>query len=563
MINKIGVINKIYRHANRYLEIVNVIASHGFSDIVSNSKLTNYINFGKRIVLRKKVIDVEKYSVYERVRMILEKLGPTFIKFGQVMSNRSDLIPQELILELEKLQDSVPPFPGEEAKQLIEQELKDPIEKLFAKFEITPLAGASISQVHRAVLFDKSEVIVKVQRPNIIKKIKIDLEIMLHIAMMAEKHIPDMKAFNLISIVEEFNKAIKQELDFTIEAAHMERFAADFHKDSNIYVPKCNQELSTKTILTMEFMDGIKVANIKELEKNGLSLKKIAINGVDAILKQIFEHGFFHADPHPGNIFILENNVIAFIDFGMMGILSKKTQESFASIILGVVNKDIQKVTRSLLKLSPNSNDVEISELEISVSELVDKHFYKSLQNLDMVTILNDLLSLFIANNLKMPSNFYLLTRALVLAQAFGTRLDPDFNISEHLKHYTKKMLRERFNPKTIAKEIYSFGNDFWELLLNFPAEIQDIILKVKQGKLKIDIEHKGFESMMITHERISNKIAFSVVLASIVIGSSVLILPGIPPLIYGVSIIGLLGFLGAVILGFWLLISIMKHGKM
>ena len=246
----------------------------------------------------------------------------------------------------------------------------------------------------------------------------------------------------------------------------------------------------------------------------------------------------------------------------MMGILSKQTQESFASIIIGVVNKDIQKVTRSLLKLSPNSDDVEISKLETSVSELIDKHFYQSLQNLDMVAVMNDMFTLFIENKLKMPSNFYLLGRAIVLAQAFGTKLDPDFNISKHLKRYTKKLFRERFNPKIIAKEIYSFGNDFWELLLNFPSEIQDIILKVKQGKLKIDIEHKGFDNMMTTHERISNKIAFSVVLASIVIGSSLIILSGIPPLFYDIPIIGLLGFLGAVFLGFWLLISIMRHGK-
>ena len=563
MIKKIGVINKIYRHANRYFEIIEVIASHGFAEIVSNSKLTSYINFGKRIVLRKKVIDVEKYTVHERIRMILEKLGPTFIKFGQVMSNRSDLIPQELIHELEKLQDSVAPFSDEEAKQLIEQELKDPIEKLFAEFQMTPLAAASISQVHKAVLFDESEVIVKVQRPNIINKIEIDLEIMLHIAMMAEKHIPDMKAFSLVSIVEEFDKAIRQELDFTVEAAHIERFGSDFQKDRNIYVPKCYQELSTKTVLTMEFIDGIKISDIEELKNKGRSLVAIANNGVDAILKQIFEHGFFHADPHPGNIFILEDNIIAFIDFGMMGILSKQTQESFASIIIGIVNKDIQKVTRSLLKLSPNSSEIDISKLEIQVEELIDKHFYQSLQNLDMVTVLNDMLALFIENKLKMPSNFYLLTRAIVLAQAFGTKLDPDFNISEHIKRYTKKLFRERFNPKTIAKEVYSFGNDFWDLLLNFPSEIQDIIIKVKQGKLKIDIEHKGFDNMMTTHERISNKIAFSVVLASIVIGSSLIILSGIPPLFYDIPVIGLLGFLGAVFLGFWLLISIMKHGKM
>jgi ubiquinone biosynthesis protein len=562
MIKKIGVIGKIYRHSSRYYEILEVITSHGFAEVISKLKLNNYINFGKKLVFRQENDKTDEYSIYERIRMILEKLGPTFIKLGQVMSSRSDLIPVEMIKELEKLHDSVEPFSSEEAKKQIEHELNESIDKLFFEFDMTPLAGASISQVHRAVLFDGSDVVVKVQRPNIKEKIDVDLEIMFHFATIAEKQSEEMRSLNLISIVEEFSKEIKKELDFSNEMLNIEKFSYNFQKNQNIYIPQYYDALSSKKILTLEYIDGIKVSDIKKLDEKGLSPKIIADNGVDAILKQIFEHGFFHADPHAGNIFILENNVISFVDFGMMGSLNDEIREAFESIIIGIANEDTRKVASSLIELSVDNDEIDILQVEIKVKEMLNKHFYRSLKNLDMVAVTNDMFALFTVNKLKMPPDFHLLARAVMLAQSFGNNLDPDFDISDHIKRYTKKIIQNRLKPKKLAKKLSGFGNEFWDLAINFPGDAHYIIKKIKQGKFKVDIEHKGLEDMLTTHERISNKIAFSVVLASIIVGSSLIILSGIPPLFCDIPVIGLLGFLGAVILGFWLIISIMKHGK-
>ncbi len=563
MIKKIGVINKIYRHSSRYYEILEVMTSHGFAEIISKLKLNNYINLGKKLVFRQQEVKTEEYSIYERIRMILEKLGPTFIKLGQVMSSRSDLIPVEMIRELEKLHDSVEPFSSEEAKKQIEYELNGTIEELFSEFNMVPLAGASISQVHKAVLFDGTDVVVKVQRPDITEKIDVDLEIMLHFATIAEKQSEDMRSLNLVSIVQEFAKEIKKELDFSNEMRNIEKFSHNFQKDQKVYVPKYYDALSSKKILTLEYIEGIKVSDITKLNEKGLSPKVIADNGVDAILKQIFEHGFFHADPHAGNIFIMDNNVISFIDFGMMGVLSEDIREAFESIIIGIANEDTRKVALSLIELSIGDEEIDVVQVEMKVKEMLDKHFYRSLKNLDLTAVTNDMFALFTENKLKISPDFHLLARAVMLAQSFGNNLDPDFDISSHIKRYTKKIIQSRLKPKRLAKKLSGFGNEFWDLAINFPGDAHYIIKKIKQGKFKVDIEHKGLEDMMTTHERISNRISFSITLASIVIGSSLIIRSEIPPIVYGVPLIGLLGFLGAVILGFWLLISIMKHGKM
>jgi ubiquinone biosynthesis protein len=246
----------------------------------------------------------------------------------------------------------------------------------------------------------------------------------------------------------------------------------------------------------------------------------------------------------------------------MMGSLNDEIREAFESIIIGIANEDTRKVASSLIELSVDNDEIDILQVEIKVKEMLNKHFYRSLKNLDMVAVTNDMFALFTVNKLKMPPDFHLLARAVMLAQSFGNNLDPDFDISDHIKRYTKKIIQNRLKPKKLAKKLSGFGNEFWDLAINFPGDAHYIIKKIKQGKFKVDIEHKGLEDMLTTHERISNKIAFSVVLASIIVGSSLIILSGIPPLFCDIPVIGLLGFLGAVILGFWLIISIMKHGK-
>jgi len=563
MIRKIGLIGRTYRHINRYREIITVLFKHGFGDLITNSQIEKYLDSGKKFIPNKKIEKTTSLSRWERIRMVLEELGPTFIKFGQIMSNRPDILPEPLLFELEKLQDSVPPMPNEEAEKMIEQELGKPISELFKKFDINPIASASIAQVYRAELFSGEKVAVKVQRTGIQKIIETDLEIMFHLSLLMEKYITEMEILNPVETVKEFERSIRKEIDFNIEASHIERFGRNFQTDLSIYVPEVYKDYSTKKILTMEFIEGIKVSNLKALREAGNDPLLIADQGCDLILKQIFEHGFFHADPHPGNILILKDNITCFLDFGMMGTLLPKYQDYLGNIIVGVVNKDSKKITETLLRLTGTYNIENRDQLEQRVSELVNQYAYISLKEIKIGEYLNKLFRMLIDFKLRLPSDFYLLSKALITIEGVGTKLNPDFDMVKHIEPFAKNLLKKRLDPVKLAKDLYSSVAEFRLLLKDFPYEIREIIRQIKTGKLKVEFEHKGLEPMLVTHDQISNRIAFAIVLAALIIGSSLIVLSKIPPLWNGVPIIGIVGFVGAGIMGFGLLISILKHGKM
>ena len=563
MISTFKQFSKVYRHANRYREIVQVLARHGFGELVSKIGLNTLYGGLKKLSFSKSKDFQEGKSVWERIRLVLEELGPTFIKFGQIMANRPDLIHPELVLELEKLQDSVATFPEGDALRVIESQLGASVLEVFEEFNPTPIAAASIAQIHKAKLKDGTEVAIKVQRPNIKRIIDVDLEIMLHFASLIQKYVTELNFIDLVSIVKEFKRAIIKEIDFENEAKNMERFEALFEGDPTIRIPHHYSKYSTETIITMEFIHGIRISNIDELNSAGLCTKTIAKRGVNLALKQIFDFGFFHADPHPGNLLILPDNVICYLDYGMVGVLTAATREHLVLVTLGIVSRDPRKIVRDLMKLAQNKYEVNTIELEERVGDLLHKHAYKALGSVNMVAILNDLVSLFVDYNLKMPSDFYLLLRALIISQATGTKLDPNFDMVEHLEPYAKKMIKDQVNPLKFAKELGVSVFELVHLIKDLPGETRDIIEQVKRGKIKVDIEHKGLEPALRTHEQISNRIAFAIVLASMIIGSSVIVLSKIPPLWQGVPIIGIVGFLSAGMLGFWLLISILHHGKM
>ncbi|MCD4676502.1 MAG: AarF/ABC1/UbiB kinase family protein [Desulfobacula sp.] len=563
MIRKIGLIGRTYRHINRYREIVTVLFKHGFGDLITNSQIEKYLDFGKKLIHNRKVKKTTSLSRWERIRMVLEELGPTFVKFGQIMSNRPDILPEPLLMELEKLQDSVPPMPNEEAIKMLEQELGKPISELFKNIDTNPIASASIAQVYQAELFSGEKVAVKVQRTGIQKIIETDLEIMFHLSLLMEKHIDEMEILNPVEMVKEFERSIHKEIDFNIEASHIERFARNFQTDLSIYIPEVYKDYSTKKILTMEFIDGIKVSNLNGLIRAGNDPQLIAGRGCDLVLKQIFEHGFFHADPHPGNILILKDNIICFLDFGMMGTLLPKYQDYLVNIILGVVNKDSKKITETLLRLTGTYNIENGDQLEYRISELVNQYAYIPLKEIKIGEFLNKLFRMLIDFKLRLPSDFYLLSKALITIEGVGTKLDPDFDMVSHIEPFAKNLLKKRMDPAKLAKDLYSSISEFRILLKDFPFEIREIIRQIKTGKLKVEFEHKGLEPMLIKHDQISNRIAFAIVLAALIIGSSLIVLSKIPPLWNEVPIIGIVGFVGAGIMGFWLLISILRHGKM
>lgn len=562
MFRQVG-LARTYRHMNRYREIITVLAKYGFEDLVSRSNLEKYVDHGIKLIRGKEQSHIASLSRWERMRMAMEELGTTFIKFGQIMSNRPDLLPKELIVELEKLQDAVTPFSAAEAQQLIEEELQKPINDLFLEYINIPVASASVAQVHKAILPNGETVAVKVQRPGIERLIEVDLEIMHHLATIMSQYSKAIRVLNPAGIVKEFERSIKKEIDFTIEASNIERFGRNFQGDPTIYVPKVYREYTTRKVLTMEYVDGIKVSEIDKLLQSGNDPKIIASRGADLVIKQMFEHSFFHADPHPGNILVLEDNVICFLDFGMMGVLLPNQKESLGNIIIGVVNKDANKITKTLLRLSGNNHYDDIDQLEYQIAELLEQYAYLSFKDFDMGVFLNRLLTLALDFQLKLRPDIYLLVKALVTVEDVGSKLDPDFILVTHMEPFARKLMRERLSTRRMIKDTYNSASEFMLMLRDLPAETRDIVRQLNQGQLQIDFEHKGLEPLLKNQEQISNRVAFAIVLASLILGSSLIVLAGIPPKWNDISIIGIVGFLGAGFMGFWLLSSIMRHGRM
>jgi len=562
-IRKIGIIGRAYRHLNRYRHILTVLFKYGFGDLVDILKIEQYLEIGLQMISRKRREQVEKLSRAERVRMVMEELGPTFIKLGQILSTRPDLIPVEFIQELSKLQDNVPSFPYPEARQIIESEIGRPLEDIFQHFENTPLAAASIGQVHRAQLKDGEEVVVKVQRPGIRKTIEVDLEIMLHLASLMERHLEELQVHRPVRIVQEFARTLEKEIDYTIETSHIERFARQSMDDPTVYVPKVFRDTTTERILTMEYIDGIKASEIDRIEREGLDRKIITARGADLILRQIFDHGFFHADPHPGNIFVLPDNVICYIDFGMMGSIDRQTREDFADLIHTVVHHDESMATQMLLKLTEYDEKPDVRVLERDLTEFIGQHLYVPLKDLQMEKLLHQLLKILSRHRLQIPQNLFLMMKALATVEGIGLLLDPDFEMIKQTIPFIQRVKMARYHPKRMANDIIRSGVEFVKLMQEIPGETREILEQMKQGKIKMEFEHKGLEPMLSTYDQISNRIAFAIVIAALIIGSALIVLSKTPPFLFGISFIGIIGFLAAALMGLWLLIAILKKGKL
>ena len=562
-IRKIGVVGRTYRNLNRYRQILTILIKFGFGDLIDLLKIDQYIEIGLQLISRDRRHPNEKLSRAERVRMAIEELGPTYVKLGQVLSTRPDLIPIEFTKELSRLQDKVPPFPFEAVKTTIEEEFGKPLEDLFTFIDKTPFASASIGQVHRAQLEDDETVAVKVQRPGIKKNIEIDLEIMLHMATLVERNIKEMALYRPVKIVEEFARTLEREIDYTIEAGSIERFSRHFLADPNVYIPKVYREKSTDRVLTMELVDGIKVSEIDKLETAGLDLKMITDRGAGFYLKQVFELGFFHADPHPGNIFILPENIVCLIDFGMTGSVNLETREDFVDLIDGIINRQESKVTQVLLKLTQWEEEPPIKQLERDVSDFMGQHLYRPLKEIEVGKLLNHLLELASRHFLIIAPDIFLMMKTLTMMEGVAMTLDPDFDMIAKAEPFIKRIKLARFHPGRIAEDMLQLGSQLMQFGRQFPKDILEITRLMRQQKLALKMEHKGFETMLATHDRISNRISFSIIIAALIIGSALIVISEIPPLFYGISLIGIILFSTAAIMGIWLLIAILKKGRL
>jgi ubiquinone biosynthesis protein len=562
-IRKIGVMGRTYRHAKRYEEILNVLIKYGFGDLVDALNIKQYIEIGIEKVTGKRPEQIEKLSRPERVRMTFEELGPTFVKLGQILSTRPDLIPLAYVQEFSKLQDNVPPFPYEDVRAAVKAETGKFPEEIFHSIHKKPIAAASIGQVHKATLKgSEEEVAIKVQRPNIQQTIEVDLEIMLQMASLMERHVTEMEAFHPTTVVSEFARSIEDELDYTLEALHVEHFARQFLDDETMYVPRVYRDLSTQRILVMEFIDGTKASELDRLQHDGYDLQEIASRGADSILKQISLFGFYHADPHPGNIFILPNNVICFIDFGMMGRINQQEREDFTDFVELLIKKDENKIVDALLKLTHYAVDPNRSELQRDLMGFIDRYAYLPLEKLEIAKMLQSVLEILTKQRMSLKPDLYLMVKALSTAEGLGKSLDPEFEIAKHAEPFFRKIKASRYTPKRIAGDLVDSGTELLRLFKEIPGELREVLKNARDGKLKIEIEYQALDRTLLRLDLISDRIASAIVLASLIVGSSIIILSRTPPKWHDMPVIGLAGFVAAAVLGFWLLTSIFRRGR-
>ena len=556
-------IDRSYRHLRRYRQILTTLVKYGYGDIIDRLKGEYYLRFAKKLSPRLERKELRRLPSPQRIRLALEELGPTFVKLGQMISVRPDLVPPDFIHELAKLQDEVPPFKVELARQVIAAELGTPVEVAFDYFEDKPIAAASIAQVHRARISGGEEVVVKIQRPNIRSSIETDIGILFDLAELLERQLPESRLYNPTGIVEEFAQTIRKEMDFIREGQSIDRFQRNFASDETIYIPKVYWHLTTARVVTIEFIDGIKCSEMDAIRESGLDPKQIALNGANAILRQVFEFGFFHADPHPGNIFVLPGNVIAPLDFGMMGRLDEELRAQIASLLQAVVNKDMALALRVFSKMGMIEVSTDLRTLKLDLDDLLDRYYQVPLQQIQISTVMNEIMGLVRKHGIRAPTDLVLMAKALATVEGIGYELDPDFDFIAVAKPYVRAMMMRKLDPGKQLKEAVNLLTEFIELFKAMPGDVDTILTKLKTGQLCIKFEHQGLEKPVVELDKSSNRISFSLIIAALIVASSLLVHSSKGPLLMGLPLFGILGYLIAAVLGLWLVVAILRSGKL
>ncbi|RZN14205.1 MAG: hypothetical protein EF812_06020 [Methanosarcinales archaeon] len=552
-------IDKQYKHAQRYREITEILIKNGLGYLLDRFNLHPYQKL-KRVIRRKK--PVLPTDEAERLRKALEELGPTFIKFGQMLSTRYDILPSSYITELSKLQDEVPSFDYQIAIREIQEELQTPPEHVYKHIEEKPLAAASIGQVHRATLATGEEVIIKIKRPGIENIINTDLEILLSLAHFAEKYMLEIRRYNPVGFIEEFSRTLRNECDYIKEAKTAETFKKDFKNQDEIIIPTIYRKYTTRSILTMEYIKGTKITETAILQKNNINLEQVAEKLSNAYFKQIFEKQYYHADPHPGNILVTGDGNIAFLDFGIAGRLDKETLNNITSLLIALIQHDINKYIEILIEMEFLDEDRIDTSLRFEILDLIDTYYETSIKHIDTTELLEDLISLLTRYNGRIPANIMLLSKTLSLLEEIGRKLDPDYNFAELAEPYIKKLIKQKTQPKAIAKNTIETLTQTASTLHKAPARIDKILKRIEHGTLKIEFEDKGIEQMTTELGNSTNRLAVSIIISALIIGSSMFIQKDMQPQVYGITLIGMVGFLIAGALAFGLAINILQSGK-
>jgi ubiquinone biosynthesis protein len=546
----------------RYGHVIAVLARYGFDDILYRLNARYDVPWRDK-VFKRKIHDIESLSTPQRVRLVLEELGPTYVKFGQILSGRPDLLPEDFIKELNSLHDDVPSFPFQDVKAIIEEQFGRPLEELYDDFAEKPSGAASLAQVHQARTKAGEEVAVKVQRPGVEEIIDADIRVLRRLAALAERHLPEFAFFEPVALVDDFAVSIHHELDFVREGRNADGFRKFFEEDPTTHVPKVYWDLTTAKVLTLEYIHGIKVSEHARLEAAGLDRKTIAINGANLLLKEIFELHKFHADPHPGNLFVLANNVIAPVDYGMTGRLDQERVDQLTLLVAAMADKDAGTMATVLLKMCGAAEQQKADALRVQLEDLLDRYSDAPLQEFNLEGFFNGVTTFFRRDKTHFPQDMAILARSLTIIEGVGCGLYPQFNILEIMESYARKLMIRKSDPARIVRDLAKTVDETVTLFKVLPSDLREILAKIRHNEIAIKLEHQGLERTTLVLDRSSNRLSFAVVIAALIIGSSIVFQTGVGPKVYGYPLPGLAGLLIAGVLGLWLLIGIMRSGRL
>ena len=548
------------RTSARYLEILSVLAKYGFSEVLRHVTLTTRMKAKRRAAISRAQEEQEKENLVnlplaQKARAVLEELGPTFVKFGQLMSNRHELLPEGFIVEFRRLREEVAPITYEAVEAQIRRDFAEGPDELFRSFDQAPVAAASIAQVHRAELRDGTPVAVKVRRPGAVEIVESDIAIMRRLAQIIDRHLWDGKVFTAVDLVEEFDRQIHRELDFRRERLNIQKFGNYFYDNPSIFVPKVYGDYCSEHVVTLDYVEGQRMTELLWGESRGrVNGERVVDRITELMLRQIFINGFYHADPHPGNLVVLRGDVVCFLDFGMMGSIPPFQQEHLNTVILGLVWRDPEVVTEATLDLTNTKSVVDEEQLKIRMFSFMEEYVDLPVQDLDITRLLSELILVLAEFGIKAPLNISYILKSFVLLEEVATALSPDYKTIEKLQEFSREILFHRFSPNRSFRATVKSAHEYAEAVRKFPKDLDQLRRLLRDRK--VVIAHAGLEPVQETLDTVGSRLVFGLVLSSLIVSSALIVLSGIEPRWNGIPLIGLAGFLLGGIMGFSFLLS-------
>jgi ubiquinone biosynthesis protein len=531
------------RDLPRYRQILATLMKYGYQDVVAALHLEGVVRPLERVALGDGVPPQDRAC---RLRMVLEELGPTFVKLGQLLSTRPDLLPESYINELSALRADVRPFPFEQVEKILGEEYGHPPGEVFAELDPTPVASASISQVHRAVLRDGRTVALKIRRPEIAKVIKADLDIIKNLAQLVERRLPMMATYRPVALAREFERTLWRELDFSAERRTIQRCRHQFAADPTAHIPMVYEDYSTSRVIVMEYIQGVGIDELDGIRAMGIEPADVAVTGARILLRQIFELGFFHADPHPGNLRVLAGGVVAPLDYGMFGRLDLPARERISDLLMGLLAQDTERVVRALEALDVRGEPLDAREFRRDLAELVAAYSELSLETIELGPLLRELIGFVRAHHLHIPPELVLLIRSLVTIESVGRHLDPRFDIAGQLVPFLRALAMRRFKPSRILHQTVRTTEDLQRIATLLPDLLSQSLESIRRGEMRVTFDLQDFSRLVRQLTRAANTLGIGIVIAGLFVASSVVFRAGPHPLAYT-------GFIAGVVLSVWL----------